>query len=464
MRGFKTLTEYKNKISELKNNMKNFDVNSIEYKNISNQINSYKKSNKEFMNGLINFADEEGMNLQNISENQELIKQYDNDYEEYKKYIAQRKEGLENANKKAYEDKTTITNIYEKGVIVEDGTVIDSIGIKGGEQLNKVFLNKADKLADTVKLSDETNALNDDGALAEVVRGMVTGKWNNIAIKNAVTTTTSGVLIPEVLSAKIIDLAREKSLFSSVGVPTVNMNTDNVKISRIKKDPTFSFKAEGQEAEESSFELDSVDLKSKTAYGYAYVTLEAIKSSVNLDSILYKVFSEAMANCIDRAFLYGQNEDTFAPSGILNDSEINHIECSEGSKNLYDEFIRAIGRIKRFNGVPTSLCINSDTEELLSMCRDSNGQYLAAPLPVQKLNRVVSNQLKYDEETGSDALVFDPQALLVGIQNNIQIKMIEDGECLKKGLIAFQIYSMLDCKAVVPKNICKITAIKNYTA
>ena len=74
MRGFKTLAEYKNKISELKNEMKNFDINSIEYQNISNQINSYKKSNMQFMVELINFADEKGMNLQNISVNQELIK------------------------------------------------------------------------------------------------------------------------------------------------------------------------------------------------------------------------------------------------------------------------------------------------------------------------------------------------------------------------------------------------------
>lgn len=94
------------------------------------------------------------------------------------------------------------------------------------------------------------------------------------------------------------------------------------------------------------------------------------------------------------------------------------------------------------------------------MSKTSDGQYLKEPLAIEKLNKVVSNQLKYDEEIGSDALVFDPQALLIGIQNNIQIKIIEDGECLKKGLIAFQIYSMLDCKAVVPKNICKITGIK----
>ena len=59
-------------------------------------------------------------------------------------------------------------------------------------------------------------ALEKDGAFAEVVRGIVTGKWNNRDIKNSVTTTATGVLIPEVISAKVIDIARDKSLFGAV--------------------------------------------------------------------------------------------------------------------------------------------------------------------------------------------------------------------------------------------------------
>ena len=46
------------------------------------------------------------------------------------------------------------------------------------------------------------------------------------------------------------------------------------------------------------------------------------------------------------------------------------------------------------------------------------------------------------------------------MKNNIEIKIIEDNECLKKGLVGFRIFAMLDCKAVEPKNICKITGIK----
>ena len=365
----------------------------------------------------------------------------------------------EAANKRALQDNHIITDITKKGVNIKGGTVIDSINSYGSDNTMKsVFLNKSEKLTDKITINEENAILRNDGALSDVIRGMVTGKWNNSEMRNLVTTTTTGVLIPELLSAKIIDLARDKSLFGNAGVPMVPMETNNITISRVKQDPTFTFKEEGKEGAEASFELDSIELKSKTAYGYAYISLEAINSSANLESIIYKVFSEAMAQCIDKAFLYGQNENEFAPSGIMNDNDINKIVAT--SNGGYDDIIKAIGKVKASNGVPTTLGINSNTEELLSLLKTSDGQYLTAPRSVENLNKIVSNQLNYDEVSGSDALVFDPQALLIGMQNNIQVKMIEDTECLKKGLVAFQIYAMLDCKAVTPKNICKISGIK----
>lgn len=386
----------------------------------------------------------------------------DNNVSEANKIMNQVRElDKEEVNKRALEDNHRITDITAKGVIVKDGRVLDSINSFGGEKLmDNIFLNKADNLSDKIMLNEENNILKNEGALANVVKGMVTGKWDNSALKNAVTTTATGVLIPEYLSAKVIDLARKKSLFGAVGVPTVPMESDSLTISRIKTDPVFKFKKEGEAAVESSFELDSVKLESKTAYGYAYVTLEAINSSNNLEAILYDVFSQAMAQCIDESFLYGQESDSegIAPKGIMNDVNVNTIVATESGG--YDDIIKAIGKVKASNGKPTALGINSQTEELLSLLKTTDGQYLTAPKAVQELNQVVSNQLKYNQSAGSDALVFDPNALLIGIQNNIQIKIIEDSECLKKGLVGFQIYSMLDCKATTPKNICKITGIK----
>ena len=325
------------------------------------------------------------------------------------------------------------------------------------------MLQKNEKFSDHMENRNQENAVDQDGALGAVVRGIVTGKWEGPELRNAVTTTSAGTLIPEVISSKVIDKARDVSLFTNAGVPIVKMDTNNVTISRVKSDPIFSFKEEGKAGKEAEFELDGVTLNSKTCYGYAYVTLEAIRSSTNLDAVLYRVFANAIAQAIDKGMLYGQyNSDTseydaFAPSGVMNDKEINTVEASLNGG--YDDFIKAVGKIKASNGVAKTVGINSQTEELLSLLKTTEGQYLAPPKAFENAEKIVSNQLKYDAELGSDALVFDPQAMIIGMQNNIQIKIIEDGECMKKGLVGFQIYSMIDCKVVTPKHICKISGI-----
>ena len=374
---------------------------------------------------------------------------------------------LNMVNERSYKDNYKPTNIYNKGVNIEGGTIIDSIGntyTKEGEGMNQsIFLNKSDKLADRVKHSEEDKPLFKEGALGNIIRGIVNGQWNDTALKNTVTTTSAGVLIPSVLSSQIIDLSRDMSLFTQAGVPIVPMETNNLTISRVKTDPVFKFKEEGKEATGNSFELDDVQLKSKTVYGYAYLTLEAINSSANLDTVARTVFAQAMAQAIDKTFLYGQyngsSYDTFAPDGIINDTNINSLEATAGGG--YDDIIKAIGKVRKANGNPTVLGINSNTEELFSLLKTTDGQYLTKPQSVEALNQVVSNQLKHDDSTGDDAIVFDPNALLIGLQNNIQIKIIEDTECLRKGLVGFQIYAMLDCKSVKPKHICKITGIKS---
>lgn len=345
----------------------------------------------------------------------------------------------------------------------------DSIFENRRDKVKSIFINKNEKIEDLalekskLKLTEEQrNAIMNDGALSDTIRGMVTGNWENPLLKNAIGTSVTGTIIPGVLSAKIFDKAREKSLFASAGVPVIDMESNKMTISRVKTDPVFKFKQESEEGSEVDFELEGVSLESKTAYGYAYVSIEAIKSSKNLEDILYQVFSDAIASAIDKGFLYGQKTsseyDKWAPTGIMNDTSICSLVAAENDG--YDTFIKAIGRVKNENGNPTVVGMNSHTEETLSLLKTTDGQYLAEPKAIESMQKIVSNQLAYSEENGSDALVFDPQSLIIGLQENVIIKMIEDEKCLKNGLVGFQIYSMLDCKTVMPKHICKITGIK----
>lgn len=299
--------------------------------------------------------------------------------------------------------------------------------------------------------------------LGKCIRGLVTGDWTNaLEERSAISTTATGVLIPQILSGQIIDMARSLSLFTTSGVPVVPMLSNNMTIARVKTDPVFAFKEELAQASESSFELEPVQLSAKTAYGYAYCSLEAIRSAENLTDILYTVFSQAFADMCDRAMLYGQESSNalvdYAPSGILNDEDINTITATNVG---YADFIKAIGAIKRANGIPTVVGMNAATEEQLALLTDNNFNVLNPPEAFSALTKIVSNQLLEDETDGSDAIVFDPKAMIIGVQNNITIRMITDSDyCLKNGAVGFQIYAMLDCAVTQPKHISKISGLK----
>ena len=51
--------------------------------------------------------------------------------------------------------------------------------------------------------------------------------------------------------------------------------------------------------------------------------------------------------------------------------------------------------------------------------------------------------------------------MIIGFQNRMVFRMFQDTDyCIKNGAVGFQIYAMLDCAAVQPKHIAKITGIK----
>ncbi len=322
--------------------------------------------------------------------------------------------------------------------------------------MGNIILRNNDSLFERKNFSEEDAKL----SLGKYIRGMVTGKWNDAELeKRALMTSGASSLIPAPLHANIVDKARNLSIFTSANVPVAEMETNNLRVAKIKEDLQAAFKKEGESAEESTpMELEGITLNAKTIYGYAYVSLEAIESAENLESILYNSFAAAVAEGIDKAMLYGVYSGTeyldYAPAGIFNDESINVIPATTSN---YDEIVKGIGKVKAANGVPTALAINAITEEQLSLLKDKNDQYITPPAAYSTVKQIVSNQMAYDETTGSDLLIFDPNALLIGIHNGINIKVFDgDTECIKRGLVCFRVMAMIDCAVLQPKHICRI--------
>lgn len=304
--------------------------------------------------------------------------------------------------------------------------------------------------------------------LGKYIRGALIGDWTGAELeRREMNTVTGGVVIPQVLAAEVLDTARNVALFGAAGCSVVPLTNGNMTIARVKKDPEFKFWAEMAEASGSNMELEGVELKAKTARGYCYVSRELLSSAQNLHGILVQAFAGAIAQMIDAAGLYGQYDsatssfESVAPAGILNDTAITSLAASNVA---YDDYIKAIGKVRRANGNPDTLCYNAAAEELMYLAKDSKGSPYPMPDVIEAINRVVSNSLKEDAVKGSDALVMDKNAVLVGMQNNILVRMTDTSDyCIKRGCVCFDVSTMLDIAVVRPSHICRITGIKAVT-
>ena len=90
-----------------------------------------------------------------------------------------------------------------------------SVGLSVPE--SAIALRSNEKMTDRVPMTERKHL-----DLGKYIRGAVTGNWNGAAEeRSAFSTTATGVIIPQILSAQIIDRARELSLFTSANVPVI---------------------------------------------------------------------------------------------------------------------------------------------------------------------------------------------------------------------------------------------------
>lgn len=305
-------------------------------------------------------------------------------------------------------------------------------------------------------------------SLGAYLKGALTGNWEGAESENeefrALSTATGNVLIPTELFAQVVDLSRNKSIFLNSNIPVIPMDSNNLTIAKVEGDPNFKFKAELEEAEYSDMTFTSIDLKSKTAYGIVKMSIETLKSAKNIDAVVNEAMSKSVAQMIDQAFLLGNTTgtDTFEPTGILNSTDINVVEGGAVGTNKYSDFVKAVGKIRSNNGEPKEWAINSEIDEKLNLLTNTLGDPLGVPKVLEGLNQTISNQLPSNLGTGLDesvSLIYDPAALVVGMQVQPEIEILRSPG-VKDGSVTLRIVAMLDCQAIKPKHITKITKLK----
>jgi HK97 family phage major capsid protein len=303
-------------------------------------------------------------------------------------------------------------------------------------------------------------------SLGKYLRGIITGDWENASAEaqeyRSLTTVSGAALIPQVLSAQVLDAVRAKSVLFQSGASMVPMEARTVVIPRVKTDPVFGFKAEAEACDESIIEFEGIELKARTAYGLVSVSLEALESGQGLDAAVKLAMAEALANLIDAKCLFGAGG--VEPAGILLSDKIGTV-TAVGDLQGWNPFIEGIGKVRTANGDPTALVMNAQVDELCNKFTTTEGLPLPMPKVIENIpNKLISNQLPANLGAGANesvAMVYDPQAVVIGIQSPIRIELSREAlDAYKKGVVYLRVYAFCDVALTRPGWVCRVDGLK----
>lgn len=264
----------------------------------------------------------------------------------------------------------------------------------------------------------------------------------------SMTSVTDSVVIPQQLAGKIFDIARTQSAVLGK-IPAVSMPYNNLTIAKITKDATAQFVAEGELIPESSATFEGVELKGKTIAIYVPVSEQLLDSS-NIDSVLMDSCGKAIAEALDKAFIYGDGTGANI-KGLTTYTGINKVDHI-GNVD-YNMLLKGVKASKKANIIPTDIVVNTDAGTDLAMLTDTNGQYVVPPMALDKYALAESNNIKDNE-----ALVFDRNSLLVGINEGMSIEWGYSSDGFQRMVKSLRIYIRCDLGVINEKGISLVTA------
>jgi HK97 family phage major capsid protein len=290
-----------------------------------------------------------------------------------------------------------------------------------------------------------------DVTIGDLVVSHITGKYRNAEVRQAMSTTGSGILIPTEVYANFIDMMREQNFL--LNVTTYPMQTKALVIPKVVGDIMPTFKAENDLIVESSPIFDGVRLEAKPLYAMTSVSLELLESSgVDLGMAVTQIMSSSMAQAVQSFMLQGGG--ALGYEGIINDPNINTVDSTTIDYASIGAGIRAI---RNNRGTPNGLILNSADSMDLNLLTDTTGQFIVPPKFMEQLDQY--------EMTGAldegEAVVMDFNSIAWGIlsEGGLQLEIDKSGEAFSRGQIKIRARINSDFALTNPKMVSYIRPV-----
>ena len=243
------------------------------------------------------------------------------------------------------------------------------------------------------------------------IAGMLTGKWKGAEAEQRVmasnSSTTGGFMIPDPISANIIDLIRSNSGLIQAGALTIPMIGPNLTVVKIVTDPTSAFRGEGQAITESDGSFAALNLRAYSVAALVRINNELLDDVPAFGATLDGMIAGSMALKMDNAALYGTGAGQ--PQGLRTYTGMAEESMGANGAALtdYDPFLTLMQTVQEANGNPDTVIFAPRTSIKLAKLKTgiaSDLTKLTPPAAFAAWRKIVSNQVSKVETQGSSSV------------------------------------------------------------
>jgi HK97 family phage major capsid protein len=273
-------------------------------------------------------------------------------------------------------------------------------------------------------------------SLGKYVRGLVLGEWKDAAAEKRAmvegSPSSGGYLLPTILSAQIIDLARNSTQVLNAGARLFPMANRLVNVPRWLSDPLPAWHTESATISPSDASVGLMTLNAKTLAGITQISRELLEDAEDIDAELTRAFGMQMALAVDEAALYGTGTAPM-PLGVKNTPGITTASMGTNGAALasYDTLVDAVGTLRDANESPNAVIFSPRTGREFAKLKDTQQRTLTPPvylngLPLLESNQVPNTLTQGTATTASDIFVGDWSQLYVGVRTQLQFTVLNE--------------------------------------
>jgi HK97 family phage major capsid protein len=278
------------------------------------------------------------------------------------------------------------------------------------------------------------------------------------------TDAAGGYSVPEVLAGAFIDRVRNSMVVMRAGAQTVPMTSDTLHIARLAQPGIHTgspaanaavggWKAENDPITEADLTLERVTFTARTLPLLIKMSVELSEDSQNIDAVIEREMSAAMALELDRVALLGSGTAP-EPRGVLNQSGVSVVALN-ATPTDYDFIVDAIGRVWSNNHEPNARIYNATLATLIAKFKSTvDAQPLRVPDVVAAVPAYRTNQIPDAGTSPDDTSLFvgDFTNLLIGLRTSFRLEVSRvAGDAFDNLQIAVRAYLRADVQLAHPE-------------